>query len=87
MKSFVRLTAVGLSGLVAFKVFTALLLPLVGMFIGLIMLTVKLALAAAVIYFVYSMFRPREDEKRPEDEIVVEVEVEEVEEVEIVDDE
>lgn len=78
MKSFVRVAAVGLSGVVLFKVGTALISPLLGMFLGLLMLTVKLALAAAVIYFVYSLIRPREDE--PE---VTEVEIE-VEEVEVV---
>lgn len=83
MKSFARVAFVGVSGLVVFKLFTGLALPLLGMLFGLIMLTAKLAFAAAVIYFLYSMFRPREEEKRPEDEIVVEVEVDEVE---IVDD-
>lgn len=84
MKSLTRVAFVGIGGLVAFKVATALFMPLLGMLIGLILLTVKLALLAAFIYFLYSLFRPR-DEKKPEDEIVVEMEVEEVEEVEIVD--
>lgn len=85
MKSLTRVAFVGIGGLVAFKLFTGLALPLLGMLIGLVMLTVKLALAAAVVYFLYCLIRPPE-KKKPEDEIIVEVEVEEVEEVEIVDD-
>lgn len=83
MKSFTRVAVVGVTGLVAFKLFAGLAFPLFGMLVGLVMLAVKYALIAAVIYFVYSIFRTREEEKRPEDEIIVEVEVEEVE---IVDD-
>ena len=63
MKSFVRVAAVGVTGVVLFKVGTALISPLLGMFLGLLMLTVKLAVAAAVIYFIYSIIKPRDEEE------------------------
>lgn len=77
MKSFVKLTAAGLSGVVLFKLFTTILIPMFALFLGLIALTVKVALLAAVVFFLYSIFckKPREPE------ITIEVEVEEVQDV------
>lgn len=85
MKSLTRVAFVGIGGFVAFKIATGLMLPLLGILIGLVLFTVKLALIAAFIYFLYALIRPPE-KKKPEDEIVVEMEVEEVEEVEVVED-
>ena len=73
MKSLARVAVVGFTGVVLFKVGTALLSPLVGMLLGLIFLTVKLALAAAVLYFLYSLVRPRDDDGNE-----VEIEVEDI---------
>jgi len=59
MKSFAKVAFVGLSGVVLFKLFTTILLPLLGLFLGLLALTVKVALVAAVVYFVYSLLKKR----------------------------
>ncbi len=61
MKSFVKVAAVGVSGLVAFKIATALVMPLVGMLMFLLLLTVKIALVVAVGYFVYSLLCKKRD--------------------------
>lgn len=61
MKSFAKLTVAGISGVVLFKLFATILFPLLGMMLGLIAMTVKLALIAAVIFFVYSMVKKRKD--------------------------
>lgn len=71
MKSFVKLAAVGISGVLLFKLFATILFPLLGMMLGLLALTVKLALIAAVLFFLYSILRkPRPTDT--ENEIVVE---------------
>ena len=82
MKSFAKLTVAGLSGVVLFKLFTGILIPLLTLFLGLIALTVKVALIAAVVFFLYTVFckKPRESE------ITVEVEVDDVQDVEEVRD-
>lgn len=61
MKAFATFTVAGVAGLVLFKLFAALVFPLLGLFIGLIAMTVKFALIAAVIFFVYSMVRKRQE--------------------------
>ena len=81
MKAFAKLALVGFSGVVALKLFTTILLPLLGMLIGLLGLTVKLALIAAVVFFIYEMLRKRRENDEPEVEvgtIDVEVEIEDV---------
>jgi hypothetical protein len=62
MKSLVKLTVVGISGVVLFKLFATLLFPLLGLIFGLLAMTVRFALIAAVIFFVYSMIRKRKSE-------------------------
>jgi hypothetical protein len=56
----------GAISIVLFKLLAALFLPLLGAFVGLLMMTVKLALVAAVIYFLYTVFFKR---KRDEAEV------------------
>ena len=80
MKALTKLALVGFSGVVALKLFTTILLPLLGMLFGLLGLTVKLAAIAAVVFFIYEMLRKRREEE-PEVEvgtIDVEVEIEDV---------
>jgi len=67
MRTFAAVTFAGVSGIVLFKLFVTILFPLLGMFIGLLAMTVKLALIAAVACFVWSLVK-----KRNCDEIVVE---------------
>lgn len=59
MRTFAALTLTGAAGIVLFKLMATILLPLVGMVIGLMAMTVKFALLAAVVFFVYSMIRRR----------------------------
>lgn len=71
MKSFAKLAVVGFSGVVFFKLFATLIIPLLGMLLGILAMTVKLAVIAAVAFFIYSLIR--KPEKPAEDgEIVVE---------------
>ena len=76
MKSFAKLTVAGISGVVLFKLFATILFPLFGMMLGLIAMTVKIALIAAVIFFVYSMIKKRRNDGESEVE-VGEIEVDE----------
>ena len=57
MKTFAALTVAGVAGLVLFKLLAALLLPMLGLLFGLVALTVKLALIAALGFFVYSVLK------------------------------
>ena len=72
MKSFVRFAVVGVSGVVLFKLFATILGPLLVLMLGLFMLTLKVALIAAVGFFIYSLFFKKDEQD--ELEIVVEAE-------------
>ena len=61
MKTFAALTVTGVAGILLFKLLTALVFPILGLFVGLLFMTVKLALLAAVIFFVYSMIKKRKE--------------------------
>ena len=61
MKTFASLTVAGVAGILLLKLLTALLFPLLGLFVGLLAMTVKFALIAAVIFFVYSMIKKRKE--------------------------
>ena len=51
-----------LSGIVLWKLFATILLPLLGLLFGMMMGLFKLILIVAVIYFIVSMMRKRRDE-------------------------
>lgn len=57
MKGFAALTVAGFAGLILFKILAALVLPALGLLLGLLVLTVKVALVAALGFFVYSVLR------------------------------
>ncbi|MEX2470560.1 MAG: hypothetical protein WEA34_00170 [Gemmatimonadota bacterium] len=57
MKTFAALTVAGVAGLVVLKLLAALLLPMLGLLFGLVALAMKLALVAALGFFVYSMIQ------------------------------
>lgn len=57
MKAFAALTVAGVAGLVLLKVLAAVLLPVLGLVVGLVMLSLKVALIMAVGFFVFSMLR------------------------------
>jgi hypothetical protein len=50
-----------LTGVVLWKLFATILLPMLGVLIGLIGMTLKFALIAAVGFFIYSMIRKRRE--------------------------
>ena len=78
MKSFAKVAVAGVAGIALFKVFTAALIPVLGMTLGLIMLMVKVSLIAGVVYFLYTLLKPRSDDG----DAAVDAEVEE--EIEII---
>jgi hypothetical protein len=59
MRSFAKFAVVGVSSVVLLKLFATIFLPALGMLVGLLMLTAKVALMVAVAYFVYTLLRPR----------------------------
>lgn len=63
MKAFAMLTVGGVAGIVLLKLLTALFIPVLGLFFGLLAMTVKLALVAAVVFFVLSLLRKRKEER------------------------
>ena len=63
MRTVAGLFVGGVAAVVAFKLITALVLPLVGIFFGLVALVIKLAIVAAVAWFVYSLVRGRKSEQ------------------------
>ena len=68
MRTFAAVSLAGLSGLVLLKLLLAVVFPLFGVFFGILALTMKFALIAAVGFFVYSLFKKRQ----ASDEIIVE---------------
>ena len=61
MKTFATVAVAGVAGVVFFKLLAGLVFPLLGLFVGLLAMTVKLALIAAVIFFIYSMIKKRKE--------------------------
>lgn len=57
MKTFAAVTVAAVAGFVALKALLALLLPLFGLFFGLVVLAFKLAVVGAIIAFVWSAIR------------------------------
>ncbi len=62
MRAFATLTVAGLGGLLLVKLFGMLMFPILALFFGLMMLTVKIAVIAAVVFFLYSLFKRRRDD-------------------------
>ena len=62
MRNVAMLTAGGVAGVLLLKLLGALIIPVLGLFFGLLAMTVKLALLAAVVFFVISMLRKRNEE-------------------------
>lgn len=63
MKSFAKFAALGVTSVVLFKLLATIVLPMLGLLFGLLGLTVKLALLAAILFFLYSIVRkPRREE-------------------------
>jgi hypothetical protein len=76
MRTFAALTVAGVGGMVLLKLLATVVFPLLGVLVGLLFMTVKLALMAAVIYFVYTIIRKKMDEHGEDQEVELEVEQE-----------
>ena len=61
MRGFAALTVTGVAGVVLFKLLATIMVPILGIMVGLFFTTMKFALIAGVIYFVYSMIRKRKE--------------------------
>lgn len=59
MHKYGTMMAGGVLALLAFKLFAAFVLPALAVVFGLVMTIAKFALIAAVIYFVFTLFRRR----------------------------
>ena len=62
MRTFGTMFVGGIAALVLFKLLLGFVLPLLGLLVGLVAMAVKIALVAAVAYFVYSLVRGRRRE-------------------------
>jgi hypothetical protein len=82
MKSFARVAVLGVASVAMLKLFSAVFVPILGMMIGLIALTMKVAVVAAIAYFLWSFFgksqETDEDAEAREMEEKIEIVVEEV---------
>lgn len=52
----------GIAALLVLKLFAGLVLPLIGLLFGLVAMALKIAIVAAIGYFVYSLVRDRKRE-------------------------
>jgi uncharacterized membrane protein len=62
MRFVAPVAVAAISGVVLWKLFATILLPLLGLVFGLMMGVMKLVLIVAVIYFIVSMMRKRREE-------------------------
>ena len=62
MRSFGTVAFAAITGVVLWKLFATIFLPLLGLAMGLVAAAAKLALIAAVIYFLYSLVKKRREE-------------------------
>ena len=62
MKTFAPLAFAAVSGVVLWKLFATLLLPFLGILLGLMGSVMKFALIAGVAFFIYSMIKKRREE-------------------------
>ena len=62
MRFLAPVTVAAISGVILWKLLATLVLPLLGLMFGLILAAAKLAMIAAVIFFIYSRMRTPRDE-------------------------
>ena len=62
MRFLAPVTVAAISGVILWKLLATLVLPLLGLMFGLILAAAKLAMIAAVIFFIYSRMRKPRDE-------------------------
>lgn len=62
MRTLAPVAFAAISGVVLWKLFATLLLPVLGMLLGLFATVLKFALIAGVVFFIYLMVRKRREE-------------------------
>ena len=62
MRAFGTVAVAGISGVILWQLFTTILLPMLGVLLGLLAMTAKFALIAAVGFFVYSLIKKRREQ-------------------------
>lgn len=62
MRTFAPLAFAAISGVVLWKLFATILLPVLAVLLGLLGTVLKFALIAAVVFVVYSMIKKRREE-------------------------
>ena len=63
MRTVAGLLVGGVVAVIALKLIFGLMLPMVGFFLGLVFLAIKLAVVVAIGYFAYQMIRGRKREQ------------------------
>ena len=63
MRTFAGMFVGGVAAILLFKLVFGLLLPLVGLAVGLAAMAIKIALLVGVAYFVYTLVRNRKSEQ------------------------
>ncbi len=62
MRAFGTVALTAISGVILWQLFTTILLPLLGVVLGLLAMAAKFALIAAVGFFVYSLIKKRREQ-------------------------
>lgn len=62
MRAFGTVAVAGISGVILWQLFTTILLPMLGVLLGLLAMAAKFALIAAVGFFVYSLIKKRREQ-------------------------
>ena len=62
MRAFGTAAFAAISGVILWQLFTTILLPLLGVLFGLLAMAAKLAVVAAVVFFLYSLLKKRRDQ-------------------------
>ena len=62
MRALGTVAFTAISGVILWQLFATILLPLLGVALGLMAAAAKLALIAAVVFFVYSLIRKRREQ-------------------------
>jgi hypothetical protein len=62
MRAFGTVAFTAISGVILWQLFTTILLPLLGVVLGLLAMAVKFALIAGVVFFLYSLLKKRREQ-------------------------
>lgn len=62
MRAFGTVAFAAVSGVILWQLFTTILIPLLGVVLGLLAMAAKLAVVAAVVFFVYSLLKKRREQ-------------------------